>query len=256
MHDREHEIEYKVSDSVARTYQLTEWTIGPRGVPRTGETSLTDDELVLCDALFNWPASKELLLESDFNSMFNLPYGGFDVLPADLLESMQRRHLVEGGPLSNAEAPVELVRLTRDGSEMWEKERRPAWAAFCESSRLITDVGKRVRVTALNREVGKAFWEVGQRVGMWTAAGGDPVIRTDRKRRFPYWREVDLVILEGEVTGDEGGPVDWNVYERSRIWWRTVPELLRSHGALAGRVDSGSMRRLHDGQRGRQGSRG
>lgn len=108
---------------------MTQWTTGPTGVVRTGETSLADDELVVCDVLFHAPAVEDLLLKHDIRETFNLPFdGGLQVgAVAERLSKMEADGLLEVCD-SNGGRTIGLTDL---GGSLWEAERRPPWDAYC-----------------------------------------------------------------------------------------------------------------------------
>ena len=50
------------------------WRVGALGVPRTGETNLTDEEVIVADILFDMTVGREMILQDRFGEIFNLPY--------------------------------------------------------------------------------------------------------------------------------------------------------------------------------------
>ena len=90
------------------------WTMALGAVPRTGQSALTDDELVICDALFSAPVPSRLLARETFGEMFNLPYehGIADASLQTFLEGMQERGILEAKPDVTPPTDRPVFRLT------------------------------------------------------------------------------------------------------------------------------------------------
>lgn len=69
------------------TLKVTTWRTGPTSVVRTGDTSLSDDELVLCDGLFGVRAVEDFLTGGEFAESFNLPFG-HQLRPSDIAQHL------------------------------------------------------------------------------------------------------------------------------------------------------------------------
>ncbi|HEY7375412.1 MAG TPA: hypothetical protein VIF57_24855 [Polyangia bacterium] len=210
-------------------HEHSTWKIGGGAVPRTGETELTDDELILCDTIFKARTVLRLLMVEgdDFNEMFNLGYrpsvGGADRLA--LIESMSRRGLIERS--GDADRSGAAVSLTPDGGQLWERERRPVWEAQVRStSRSDTSLTIRAR----RKEVADAFVK-GINEARMVETRGAPEVAFEDDARLVSWRRSRTVVMTFRDFRDLPG-VDWVTYESQRIWWQSVPQLLTSHGAL------------------------
>src|SRR5205814_6600893 len=108
------------------------WFEGNHGIPRTGQSSLTDDELLICDFIFRSWTSLSLLYADDLHEAFNLEYShSFNRLEMDAI----MKALIDGGIIASEKrrggpfAP--FVSLTDKGGALWEKERMPVWDAYC-----------------------------------------------------------------------------------------------------------------------------
>jgi hypothetical protein len=205
------------------------WKSGAAGVPRTGKPSLSDRELVVCDAIGIDPATPVgLLLHEDFQLAFNLPYGDMASVPVEVLDGMIRKGVVQevAGAGTGMDA---MVRVSDAGREAWSAERLPVWDAYCSGG---LSVEPRVlRVRAVSEEVATAY------VSAWLAATpssltlSDCRFRQETTKRFPYWREGPFVIVELHLP-EAPNPTDLVVMQSRRTWWSTVAQLLESHGAL------------------------
>jgi hypothetical protein len=208
------------------------WRLGAHGVPRTGGTSLTDAELVACDALFDGPASRGLLLGDSFAEMFNLGYGGEAPLDEDVLDGLLGRGLLRVRGRSRAsDQPV--LALTAEGGALWERERQPIWEAYCCDSCWSEDDVQVVQVRAERRVLAESFWQTAAAVGLWSVPDVVPSVVIEDGAQLPYWRTTRAVVIEARWQGPPfESAADWSAYEARRIWWRLPSELLRSHGAL------------------------
>src|SRR5262245_9930289 len=127
------------------------WKVGAGGVPRTNATTLTDDEVVLCDFLFAARVVEGLLLHPDQGEAFNLPYH-HRVEPGEMpsfLQVMKERGLVEESRVGSKK----LFGLTGTGGELWERERLPVWDAYCSARRRPVEGTETLLIRAAHRHV-------------------------------------------------------------------------------------------------------
>jgi hypothetical protein len=206
------------------------WIVDKGGVPRTGGSSLTADELVVCDALFGADStSLGFLLHEDFNLAFNLPYGAFGSVAMSLVEGMANKGIV--GVTEREQEQV--VCLTTTGRAAWEIERRPVWDAYCYPTRGPGAGNWLMQVRSIRPEVADAY------VKAWVEASGGPSImvgsatKKEEHGRFPFWRTGRFVTVELSLS-ESRVATEYAVLTRHRIWWTGVTELLESHRALNG----------------------
>lgn len=97
---------------------------------RTGETWLTDGQLVLLDVMFEGFRISFPLLKSDhFSEQWNVNYS-HDFSDEELLCNLH--WLCEHGVIEmNMEENQSLFEITRAGGDLWSKERRPLWDRYC-----------------------------------------------------------------------------------------------------------------------------
>jgi len=206
------------------------WLTTVGGLPRTGETLLTDAEVIICDALYRAPASAELVESCDFATIFNLPYdhGLNRDQVIEVLKAMQDRGVVVEGVNRRRRTWA----LTVTGGVLWERERRPIWTAYCQATERTSHGITLLRVNGVRREVVAAYLDAGRESKMLRQRD-DRVEWTEVSDGFIVsWKPSTVVTASLRVDG-QASRVDWETYEARRIWWRNVPELLRSHGVLA-----------------------
>src|SRR4051794_13921790 len=103
---------------------MKRWFEGTNAMPRTGESSLTDDELLVCDFVFCLKTSVGLLYTANLAETFNLEYTrAFSKLEMDrLLSGLIEKSVVVQEQRSDRSLPP-FIALTPTGGELWERER-------------------------------------------------------------------------------------------------------------------------------------
>jgi hypothetical protein len=205
-----------------------EWQVIGTGVPRTGLTPLTDDELVVCDAIWSRWTAEGFLLDPNQDEALVLPYR-HGIAPEQMprvLGGMRERKCVEVEE-SNG---MRFLALTSFGGSLWEQERQPVWEAYCtDRTRLIDGVAS-LQIRAVRAEVAEVFFRTGTDAGLWSPVG--EVQRSVEKEALIIpWKPWDLAVLTSPLARISSR-TDWRLYESRRTWWRTVPELLRSHRVI------------------------
>jgi hypothetical protein len=209
---------------------------------RTGTTSLTSDQLVLLDALFDKNMSPRLLSKDGFLLQFNLGYA-HSLEDAALERSIES--MCEDGILErfSSHLGIESIRVTRRGGELWSQERCPVWDRYCMDSYRDTLRGRTMMtVVAVSVEVRDHF------LALWPEG---PARR--KKATLPdcrqqiSWHPFDQVYV-GVAIYDEPCAIPcedpeennrrfklvserdaerWEMLEDERSWWRCVRELQR-----------------------------
>lgn len=212
---------------------------------RTGETWLTDDQLVLLDVLFDGGACLSLLRDEDFSERWNLGYGhALD----DVALECNIRWLCERGILAlDGNAEHVSIRMTPEGGALWSRERCSVWDRYCTSRYETVSRGRTLMtVRAVSREVRDQFltlWPASPARRKTTVIFDDPLIA---------WQPFSPVYA-GLATYDERDDEDcspeqsvrqaeqrlrhWVKLEQARSWWRSVPELQR-FVPTTGKVDA------------------
>ena len=101
---------------------------------RTGRTRLTDDELMLFDALFSMWVAPDSLRRQHFREFHNLPYehGLDDTALGQTLSRLRAAGLVRRKRTRVAATGRVLIwlGLTTKGGALWTRERRPDWSRY------------------------------------------------------------------------------------------------------------------------------
>lgn len=192
---------------------------------RTGETWLTDEDLILLDALAVQrpePRASSLLFcgqHLDYWVTYNE-------------DELNHRLIVlrDHGILEPSNSDARCLKLTAQGGDMWSRERRPPWQRICRpvslgKSKSQTDKNwvNVVAVYALSESILDDFlrlWPAG-----WTKQGrriiDDPVMLYWRSfpRAYAGWSDFDSDM--------QRNPKHRELIEENRTWWGTMSELLR-----------------------------
>ena len=193
---------------------------------RTGESELTDDELLFFDFMWDCYVPFRFFDQQQYSVHMNCLYthqiDSADVAAA--LQSLLTRKLIQ--------SESDTYTLTPTGGLLWELERRPDWDLFV--STLSSWNPRRFRIVAMQESIG----------GQYIAAIGESnlitltsTIRSRRLVRYSLpWRTISpAVMLVVETTGDENHTfIDWEHYESKRTWWRNIRELDSLNRRIAG----------------------
>jgi hypothetical protein len=207
-----------------------DWRVTSTGVPRTGLTPLTDDELVVCDAIWSRWTAEGFLLDPNQDAALVLPYR-HGVAPEQMprfLDGLREREIVAAEE-SNG---MRFLTLISFGGSLWEQERQPVWEAYCTDLTRLVDSVASLRIRAVRAEVAQLFFRTGTDAGLWSPMG-EAQRSVDKEALIMPWKRGDLMVLTSPLTRVSSRP-DWRLYESRRTWWRTVPELLRSHRVIQG----------------------
>jgi hypothetical protein len=201
---------------------------------RTGVTWLTDDQLILLDALFDLRAGFGLLRRDSFEVQWNFGYAhALD----DAALACNLRWLCEHGALAaEGDGDRACYQMTHSGGELWSRERCPVWERFCVDRYRTTPRGRTllsVMATAPGvRDDFLKLWPEATPLRRRTAVFAD--------HQLIEWRPPGRVYV-GLATYEE--PHQWTSaeyfvwaelqrerrarLERERSWWRNVLELQR-----------------------------
>jgi hypothetical protein len=201
---------------------------------RTNETFLTDDELILFDAMFDCNPHLPLLRQDIFSDVFNKPYcHNFDdkeleeVIVKFCKTEYFHRYLIHAG-----KREIECVGLTEKGGELWEKERHPQWEFFCVEQ---WDMGysnhrNELSIYSLSAEVTQDFLAIARECKLYHLR--EPMttsITTLNDYDLVPWKKFNQVYCRTVVWQDEEPeawiPINWEHYQKKRYWWRMIEEL-------------------------------
>jgi hypothetical protein len=197
---------------------------------RTFSTSLSNDELILFDALFDVWDTPESLLPENFATAFNLAYT-HDLDGAGVRTTIQgliERGLIQCRVERTPTKEIMWLALTAAGGELWALEREPVWERFCQDASWPAepcDGSWTVCVRSPSLETARAFLETSIRCGLYDVSPQHITEVTTEEALIP-WRGFSIVYeLRAPLAPPESVDVDWARYERERRWWRTVSEL-------------------------------
>ena len=192
---------------------------------RTGVTSLSEDELLLFDFMFDSDVPEHMLRREAYPLHMNVEYS--HTLDDQALRETLRRLAAHGLVRHAEDQGNPQWGLTAIGGCQWELERNPQWNAYCmDFSRDLRSGPAHCVVVSPDRSTAERFWTAAIAVAYWSLA--DPRVRHWRIERHQLipWRvfpELHVVAARGVVDNESG--IDWHEYEARRTWWRCVQEL-------------------------------
>lgn len=199
---------------------------------RTGESGLSDDELLLFDMMFDFNASETQLSSSVYAQHMNCGYNHSldDVALGHTIDSLLDRNLIH--LIGNSVDSTDIIySLTESGGKLWEIERQPDWQRFITTSQTMIGSNSTGSIVALcvDEQIGRQCLGAMFASGLITPTGSIRGRELSNKRLVP-WKSFPSVIALRCRTSDNVNhlpkPVEWNVYNASRCWWRSIDELL------------------------------
>jgi len=198
--------------------------------------SLTEDELILFDVLFDKWDTLESLFPENFSTSHNLPYrhsldeGGV----RGVVESLIQRELIQRRTERRSRRDITWLTLSAAGGSLWALERQPVWERFCTDSSWPSDNDDGIwtlSVRSPSVETARAFLNTATSCGLYTVGTAQqPIVTTSPDELIP-WRTFEVVHeLRVPVSSPVTTFIDWDQYQRDRFWWRDVPELLTLPG--------------------------
>ncbi len=189
---------------------------------RTNTAWLSDDQLLLLDALFDTGTSLSMLHRDGSLKQFNFGYThSLDdaALEGNIIQLCEQRVLE-----SQCDQNSTWYKMTGTGGELWSQERCPVWEKYCTERYKTTLCGRtQLSVVVASPEVRDHF------LSQWpeTSARRKKAVIADRPPLIE-WRSFEQVYV-GVATYDQHCPHSstdhWTMLERERSWWRSVSEL-------------------------------
>jgi hypothetical protein len=200
---------------------------------RTNATCLSDNELIILDALFDRGATfGHLRRESpEWQWSFGDTHSLDDDELQKCIESLRRQNLIE----ANRVESWTCFNITAKGGNLWEEERRPNWDRYCTLRYRTTSTGRTLEsVVAVCPEIRDDFirwWP------LYPARHRRAVIADYGLIGWRTFSQLHVGIVtyqkEREWTPDQYSRYEERcrdhqaVLRRERTWWRDVPELQR-----------------------------
>lgn len=136
---------------------------------RTNKTNLTDDELIIFDALFSWWATKKALRREEFQERLNFPYVHkfTDEELTQVFDDLLEKRLIKKRLSQSSIKPkgkVDYFALTKKGGELWALEREPDWENYCIEWTSFDEDGSHVKVYSGSQQTLEKYVECEQQV--------------------------------------------------------------------------------------------
>lgn len=198
---------------------------------RTRETTLSDDQLLLFDMLFDGYWQADALSSQTYALNMNVGYSHSlsDRSLQSTLQDFLVSKLVWRKP--GGSAGKDIYTLSDNGGHLWEKERKPDWSSF-----VVTTQNAVAHVAEVQQMINCSSEQVGRLcAGALFASGlvipcGPMRLRRKYNKRLIPWKSFAKVItiifpVRKQLTESA---VDWSVYERSRCWWSSTRDLIHA----------------------------
>src|SRR5215216_1219824 len=194
---------------------------------RTSKTNLTDEELLVLDVLFDSSDIFESLVKENYGSWHNLPYS--HGMEAEILRNLVDKLICNGIITSQTSSPRNKVfyALTEAGGKLWEAERAPNWERYCTDSSTQEENGNwTLVVESPSVATAKAFVDCADDCLLYRFNRDEIKMTTSIEQSLStvYWRAFPVVCSISVPTHPlpDLTRADWNEYENSRIWWRSL----------------------------------
>lgn len=195
--------------------------------PRTNLTSLTNDELLLFDFLFDCSTPRKFLYRRNYSESMNCLYNHSlsDREVDDTMVRMESEGLVESH-CRDVRYGISYSLLPA-GGELWEQERKPVWDRYC-SGRLYTEVGvKWIELKCSTREIGESALRATDAAHLHSLDIDHIELKYHRENDcLVYWKKSPHVFVLRCRRRKSDAMLDWEIYESRRKWWRTIDELV------------------------------
>lgn len=194
-------------------------------IERRYMTSLTDEELMLLDAMWDGDCALWMLQKDQYQSMTDLPYchNLEDETLIETLGILATQGLVRDYLYVYAETEDKrYFGLTPEGGAWWELERKPDWDNFCYSAE--RDGKWFVESPSLETAMNYAQWayEAG-----WGASHPTKLQIIEKPMyRFLPWYDFPVVYELFGILQPKTYNLDLDSYHERRTWWMDIPELL------------------------------
>ena len=198
---------------------------------RSNSTSLSDNELLILDVIFDGGATPSMLRQQHFVEQWSAPSHS---LSDDELKSTLRRLLKSDVLESRSHSSGRYVAMTPAGGKLWSAERCPVWNRYC-TDRYPAVIRDRVimSVTAVAASVRDDF------LRLWPENRARLKRVTIRDPGMIAWHpfpNVHVGLASYADQPDSMSPDEYHLWvdkhrahiervESERTWWRTVREL-------------------------------
>ncbi len=189
--------------------------------PRTRNTDLSDDELLLFDMMFDGNASASQLCSTVYSLHLNCDYSHSldETALLETLNSLLSRRLIvrSGAPLNSDET---RYALSDEGGRLWDLERKPNWNVTFQLPETTWPLPKWVNHRLLPRPAfGTKMPRCHVRAGLVTPCGPIRTRSMFDKRLLPWKNFSHVYVLRCPNIGRRSKltkTIEWDVYESSR----------------------------------------
>lgn len=201
---------------------------------RTGKTKLSDDELIIFDAVFDSSCSIDQLKRKGFDERFNFPYkhslNDKDLI--DCLDNLKSQNLVRIKAEINSKKS--FVELTAKGGKLWEIEREPIWEKYCEGwtySPYREENKLLLEAVSPSLETLKDYLKVATEINLFGIGKDYKIEFASEKRKFIVglnWKrfpELHFATLTGNYEEKIPTKNEWDYFYENLNWWGNVHEL-------------------------------
>lgn len=198
---------------------------------RTRRTALTDDELMIFDAVFDAWDTPESLLPENYRLWHNLPFShSLDAAAlTDTIQSLLERGLLRSRTEQGPRGKITWLGLSERGGEMWEQERDVPWSRYCSDSSAPSESDDDVWILSVRSpdlQTARAFLAVAERCKLYDFDRDAITVGLSPTHELIPWRGFAAVHeLRVPIARRDSGHVDWVEYEKHRVWWRSIAEL-------------------------------
>lgn len=203
---------------------------------RTGKTKLSDNELIIFDAIFDLSCSIDQLKRKGFDERFNFPYKHSlsDKSLIVCLENLQSQKLVRIKEVKENKSTKSFVELTAKGGKVWEIEREPVWEKYCEGwaympfreeNRLLLEV------VSPSRQTLSEYLKISIEINLFGVGKDCKIEFTSEKRKFIVginWKrfpELHYATFTGNYIEKIPTEKEWNYFYNNLSWWGNIHEL-------------------------------
>jgi hypothetical protein len=198
-----------------------------REIYRTNTTSLSGDELLILDVMFDSCAAYVQLRQCNFIAQHNVPPHSLD--DAALKSTLQRllhEKIIE--PTGGEFHGHPYLALTKHGGALWSAERCPVWQRYCYDRYRAVIRGRQIMsVAAVSADTCDDF------VRVWSRSLARYKKYAIRDTGLIPWHPFGTIHAL-VASYDEEQDCTCDVSSSARTWWRKVDELQKFIGAKDG----------------------
>ncbi|MCP4353788.1 MAG: hypothetical protein GY795_50725 [Desulfobacterales bacterium] len=209
---------------------------------RSFHTTLTDDEVIIFDVLFDRSVPlRNLEGGKEFEYFFNYPSHRLEIVQ---LTDTLNKFINEGFMKTNIIAYEKLkklcvyIELTEKGGKIWEKERTPNWENYIIDYQIRNEIKNKeeLYIYSLSLIVAEKFLNTAHKSKLYKMKNPEnkSISKIDGTKLgyIPWKKFSELYEIKTElservyINGHPG--IDWDIYWHEIEWWRDVSELVTS----------------------------